>query len=164
MGGGFFDVKKMKNEFKRYQDDQHHSRVIKDVIYGQPITNASHAEETLKLTEKIRKQVREQDPYPIMKHEFEEKSLEYIFYQVAYSKILREIEIDKVKEQELKFPYDERNMLIVMCHGFQGTSFDMRILQRGLKEVLPNAEYLLSQANEFDTETSLSELGFKLAK
>ena len=91
MGGGFFDVKKLKLEFKRYQDDQHHSRVIKDVIYGQPTTNASHAEETLKLTEKIRKQVREQDPYPIMKHEFEEKALEYIFYQVAYSKVLGEM-------------------------------------------------------------------------
>ena len=73
------------------------------------------------------------------------------------------MEIDKFK-RELKFAYDERNMLIVMCHGFQGTSFDMRILQRGLKEVLPNAEYLLSQANEFDTETDINELGFKLAK
>ena len=44
MAGGFFDLKKIKLEFKRYQDDQHHSRIIKDVVYGQPTTNASNAE------------------------------------------------------------------------------------------------------------------------
>lgn len=39
-------------------DAQHHSRMIKDVIYGHPVINTSDAERTLKMTEKIRKQVR----------------------------------------------------------------------------------------------------------
>ena len=85
------------------------------------------------MTEKIRKQVKQQDPYPIMKHSFEEKSQEYIFYQIAFPKKLIEVEFDKFKQKQLKYPYDERNMLIIMCHGFQGSSFDMRILQRGIK-------------------------------
>lgn len=38
-------------------------------------------------------------------------------------------------------------MLIVMCHGFQGSSYDMSLIQRGLKAVLPNAAYLLSRKN-----------------
>ena len=43
MGGGFFDVKKLRTEFKGYIDGLHHSRIIKDIIYGHPITNTSHA-------------------------------------------------------------------------------------------------------------------------
>lgn len=72
---------------------------------------------------------------------------EYIFYQISYSKSLIGMEIEKMK-MKLKFPYEERNMLVVMCHGFQGSSFDMKIIQRGIKEALPLAEFLISRANE----------------
>ena len=54
--------------------------------------------------------------------------------------------MEKMKNK-LRFPYEERNMLVVMCHGFQGSSFDMRIVCRGIKEALPLAEFLISSAN-----------------
>lgn len=38
-------------------------------------------------------------------------------------------------------------MLIVMCHGFQGSSYDMACIHKGLKVALPNASYLLSRKN-----------------
>jgi hypothetical protein len=54
-------------------------------------------------------------------------------------------------------------MLIVMCHGFQGSSYDMSLIQKGVKAQLPNAQYLLSRKNESDTEGDIETMGEKLA-
>lgn len=54
-------------------------------------------------------------------------------------------------------------MLIVFCHGFQASSYDMRIIERGIKEALPLAELLVSSANQGDTETDINDMGRKLA-
>ncbi len=43
--------------------------------------------------------------------------------------------------------YDERNMLVVMCHGYQGSSYDMQCAKKGLKKHLPLANYLISITN-----------------
>jgi len=55
-------------------------------------------------------------------------------------------------------------MLIVLCHGFQGSSYDMTIILRGLKEALPNAFFLLSKSNEGNTEGDIEEMGQRLAE
>lgn len=55
-------------------------------------------------------------------------------------------------------------MLIVMCHGFQGSQYDMYMLMRNLKETLPLAKYLLSKANEGNTEGDIEAMGERLGK
>lgn len=55
-------------------------------------------------------------------------------------------------------------MLVVLCHGFQGSSYDMTIILRGLKEALPNAFFLLSKENEGNTEGDIEEMGKRLAE
>jgi hypothetical protein len=50
-----------------------------------------------------------------------------------------------------------------MCHGFQGTSFDMRIFKNVISLALPDAQFLCSSANESDTEGSIYDMGYKLA-
>lgn len=54
-------------------------------------------------------------------------------------------------------------MLIFLCHGFQASSYDMRIVHRGIKEALPLAEIVVSCANETDTDTDIDSMGRKLA-
>jgi hypothetical protein len=54
-------------------------------------------------------------------------------------------------------------MLIVLCHGFQGSSYDMSMIHKGIKIQLPNANYLLSRKNEDDTESDIERMGEKLA-
>lgn len=54
-------------------------------------------------------------------------------------------------------------MLIFLCHGFQASSYDMRIIQRGIKEALPLAEVVVSCANESDTDGDIDAMGRKLA-
>lgn len=54
-------------------------------------------------------------------------------------------------------------MLIVLCHGFQGSSYDMAMIHKGIKAQLPNANYLLSRKNEDDTESDIERMGEKLA-
>jgi len=46
-------------------------------------------------------------------------------------------------------------MLVVLCHGFQGSSYDMGIIHKGIKAQLPNASFLLARSNETDTETDI---------
>lgn len=42
-------------------------------------------------------------------------------------------------------------MIIVLCHGFQGSSYDMMMIQRGLKQAMPMANFLNTLSNELDT-------------
>lgn len=54
--------------------------------------------------------------------------------------------------------------LIVLVHGFQGSSNDMRVIKNLLYVNFPNNMYLCSDYNENDTESSIYVLGEKLAK
>jgi hypothetical protein len=44
-------------------------------------------------------------------------------------------------------PYDERNMVIFFCHGFQASSFDMEMLKREVGKMLPTALLHASTCN-----------------
>ena len=53
--------------------------------------------------------------------------------------------------------------VFVMCHGFQGSSFDMRNFKNIISIALPDSLFLCSAANEQDTEGSILDMGYKLA-
>ena len=45
-------------------------------------------------------------------------------------------EVMEAKKEESELPsikYEEHNMLVVMCHGFQGSQYDMLTLMRQIK-------------------------------
>ena len=54
--------------------------------------------------------------------------------------------------------------LIVLVHGFQGSSTDMRIIKNLICIHFPSNLYLCSMYNENDTESSIYTLGSRLAK
>lgn len=49
--------------------------------------------------------------------------------------------------------------LIVLSHGFQGSSFDMRIIKNIISIALPDALFLCAQANENDTDVDIFDMG-----
>jgi hypothetical protein len=49
--------------------------------------------------------------------------------------------------------------LFVLSHGFQGTSFDMRVLKNMISIALPDALFLCAQANEHDTDMDIFQMG-----
>lgn len=53
--------------------------------------------------------------------------------------------------------------LFVFVHGFQASSADMRTFRNHLQIVLPDAMFLVSAANERDTDSKIEVLGVKLA-
>ena len=53
--------------------------------------------------------------------------------------------------------------LFVLIHGFQGNSFDVRLLRNNLSLVHPEALFLCSCSNEDSTEGDISEMGVRLA-
>ena len=53
--------------------------------------------------------------------------------------------------------------LFVLIHGFQGNSFDMRLLKNNLSLVHPEALFLCSCSNEQSTEGDISGMGVRLA-
>jgi Putative serine esterase (DUF676) len=53
--------------------------------------------------------------------------------------------------------------LIVFCHGFQGNSFDMRLLKNNISLLYPETVFLLSTSNEDQTDGDISEMGLRLA-
>lgn len=54
--------------------------------------------------------------------------------------------------------------LFVLVHGFQGNSFDMRLMKNNLALLYPTAVFLSSTANEDNTEGDISEMGIRLAQ
>jgi len=54
--------------------------------------------------------------------------------------------------------------LYVLCHGFQGNSFDMRLMKNNIALLYPDAIFLCSQANEDNTEGDFNEMGIRLAQ
>lgn len=54
--------------------------------------------------------------------------------------------------------------LFVLVHGFQGNSFDMRLMKNNLALIFPDAIFLMSNVNEDNTEGDMSEMGIRLAQ
>jgi hypothetical protein len=54
--------------------------------------------------------------------------------------------------------------VIVLVHGFQGQGFDMRLIKNTVSLLHPQGLYLLSTANEHDTEGDIEEMGERLAE
>lgn len=55
-------------------------------------------------------------------------------------------------------------MLVVLCHGYQGSSYDMGLIKRWIQVQLPDAYYLLSRCNEGGTDGDISKMGADLAQ
>lgn len=53
---------------------------------------------------------------------------------------------------------------IVFCHGYQGNSWDMRLIKNQISCLYPDALCLLSVSNESLTEGNIMEMGVRLAK
>ena len=62
----------------------------------------------------------------------------------------------------IKLQYSEKHMLIVLCHGFQGSSYDMQLIKRWIQQQLPDAYYLVSRCNEEATEGDIRAMGKRL--
>jgi pimeloyl-ACP methyl ester carboxylesterase len=59
---------------------------------------------------------------------------------------------------------DSSSHLVVLVHGFQGSSNDMKIIKNMLYANFPNNMYLCSSYNEQDTDISIYILGERLSK
>lgn len=53
--------------------------------------------------------------------------------------------------------------LFVLVHGFQGNSFDMRLMKNNIALLYPKAMFLMSNVNEENTEGDIMEMGQNLA-
>eukprot|EP00929_Paragymnodinium_shiwhaense_P014137 TRINITY_DN122011_c0_g1_i1.p1 TRINITY_DN122011_c0_g1~~TRINITY_DN122011_c0_g1_i1.p1 ORF type:complete len:726 (+),score=160.57 TRINITY_DN122011_c0_g1_i1:277-2454(+) len=54
--------------------------------------------------------------------------------------------------------------LFVLVHGFQGNSFDMRLMKDNIALLHPDAIFLCSTSNEENTEGDISDMGIRLAQ
>merc|ERR1719408_953918 len=54
--------------------------------------------------------------------------------------------------------------LFVLVHGFQGNSFDMRLMKNNIALLYPDAIFLCSNSNEDNTEGDMNEMGIRLAQ
>jgi len=69
-------------------------------------------------------------------------------------------------EESRDLDFSEANgvHLFVLVHGFQGNSFDMRLLKNNFSLIIPDALFLCSNSNEESTEGDIGEMGVRLAQ
>ena len=53
--------------------------------------------------------------------------------------------------------------LIVFVHGFQGNSFDMRLIKNYVSFMYPESMFLCATSNEDQTDTNIIDMGERLA-
>jgi triacylglycerol esterase/lipase EstA (alpha/beta hydrolase family) len=73
-------------------------------------------------------------------------------------------EEQQLREAGVKLQYSEKHMLVVMCHGYQGSSYDMGLIKRWVQIQLPDAYYLIARSNEGDTDGDIKVMGKNLAE
>jgi len=70
--------------------------------------------------------------------------------------------------EKLEIAYSAHNYggvhLIVLVHGFQGNSFDMRLIKNNIGLLYPDTLFLCSSANEDYTEHEIAAMGLRLAE
>ena len=69
-------------------------------------------------------------------------------------------DVDRIKTPP---PRSGRDLVMVLVHGYQATSFDMEMIAMYLRFRNPSLHILISQTNEGRTEGSIEECGHRLA-
>ena len=170
------ELKILKQRYRNERRDLFGERVFRSIVYGK---EPRDKQTNMKIASKMRKKqqmsnVKIMDQYLF----FQKKNQHYAFLEVNLPKELEVPEnktrpiddmlkqLSQAKQVEIKkeLIYDERNMLVVMVHGFQASSFDMQMIKRQIAKMLPVAMFLVSSANQLDTDGDISIMGFRLAE
>ncbi|KAL4501451.1 hypothetical protein ABPG72_021258 [Tetrahymena utriculariae] len=77
--------------------------------------------------------------------------------------LLEEIYINQFKKIIPSQNYNKKSHVIVLCHGFQGNYFDMRLVKNNLYLMYPDALFLSSKSNEEFTNGNLADMGKRLS-
>lgn len=156
---GGLEMKTMREKYRTERKDLFGERVFKSIVYGK---EPRHKSTNKKIAAKIRRKDKMNEMKIVDEYLFsDKKNQHYAFLDVNLphelknkeneSRLMEEVlrEVSESRQCELKdrMAYDERNMLIVLVHGFQASSFDMHLIKRELGKMLPVAMFLLSNAN-----------------
>jgi hypothetical protein len=97
--------------------------------------------------------------------------LQPVLYETLYSQKLKQGLLNGFQNDSLvdnllaSAPKPYRGVhLFVLVHGFQGNSFDMRLFKNNLALVYPDAIFLMSNANEDNTDGDMNEMGIRLSQ
>ncbi len=90
-----------------------------------------------------------------------------ILFEEIYIKELEDEAKMKITMEEIEKTFQITEYkgvhLIVLCHGFQGNSYDMRLFKNNISIVYPETLFLCSTSNEDTTDGEISEMGLRLA-
>lgn len=92
-----------------------------------------------------------------------------ILFEECYIKDKKKFEQDEIRRSKVELSQlVERNTkeshLIILVHGFQGNSEDLRLLRNNLLAIYPAAIFLSSTCNENESDMNIEDQGMKLAQ
>jgi len=73
------------------------------------------------------------------------------------------VAVDSAAEDYVRRPTQDGSTVVVLVHGFQGNSFDLRLIKNHICWLHPNYLFLCSTANENQTEGDIIDMGLRLA-
>ena len=73
------------------------------------------------------------------------------------------VPVDSGVEDYVRRPTQDGSTVFVLVHGFQGNSFDLRLVKNHICWLHPNYLFLCSAANENQTEGDIIDMGLRLA-
>mmetsp|Transcript_44972 Transcript_44972/g.104041 ORF Transcript_44972/g.104041 Transcript_44972/m.104041 type:complete len:739 (+) Transcript_44972:119-2335(+) len=146
--------------------DQWGASILKDETQ---VELATHGEKSLwekhnSLSETARRQCRKFFPGALALEDaalIPPNDLRPILFEQRYSKSPPSVESERIPSA----PKGYRGVhLFVLHHGFQGNSFDMRLMKNNIALLYPDAIFLCANSNEDNTEGDMNEMGIRLAQ
>ena len=91
-----------------------------------------------------------------------------ILFEECYIKNKELFDLEEAKRTSLQLPdliarNSSESHLIILVHGFQGNSEDLRLLRNNILAIYPSAIFLSSTCNENESDGNIEDQGMKLA-
>ena len=95
---------------------------------------------------------------------FPSPDLHPILFLDVYTKLVEDKEDWKADSVKFSYIKSKPRHLVVLVHGFQGNSFDVRLIRNQVALCRPDTLLMCSHMNEGETEGDISEMGERLSE
>eukprot|EP01017_Pseudomicrothorax_dubius_P026621 TRINITY_DN298_c0_g1_i1.p1 TRINITY_DN298_c0_g1~~TRINITY_DN298_c0_g1_i1.p1 ORF type:complete len:775 (-),score=142.76 TRINITY_DN298_c0_g1_i1:117-2441(-) len=157
---------------ERWGECMFHERLVVDDLAH---TDDEKSEENPFVARKVRKQIYYHSLEPQYKVEdlnlFPTTENQTILFEQLYVRSSSSEAKKIIEDKDYQYTFSSSDAprttgihLVVFVHGFQGTSWDLRLLKNNLALIFPELLFLCSSANEDHTHGDIGDMGIRLAQ
>jgi pimeloyl-ACP methyl ester carboxylesterase len=156
-------VQKLMKEFITLMDDRWGENIIRELKNGEIEKSDLKSADDLETAKKLKASGSfvNMNYFQVIDNKvFSTAENNTILFETCYFKAGQEVP----NPQVISSPVHRSRHLIILVHGYLGSSIDVKMLQDTISNIFPKGLFLLSRCNEGKTDGSILEMGGRLAE